>query len=312
MDIRLFFTEMWGGFDFQNNPFINILSNRHNVTIDSSNPNLVISLGKKKYLNALTLYYNAGEPYYPSLSPDIADHFIGSFFFDYENYTRFPSYFMYISHFIQNGIIEGFDFFQKTDREIPKKEKFCCFVGKSMVGKRGRFIEKLNSYKRVETNSPPYNDFQLEFDNSSFNSSIPKINFIQKYKFNIAFENNFRGHHPAFPGSRIENGELVSMAGLTNEKIVEPFVAGTLPIYWGNEKISEEFNSKTFLNLHDFQNDEELIEKIIELDSNENLYTSYFKQKIASNNNFSMEYLSDLFDNIIYKYKDQYFHDQIS
>lgn len=80
MDIRLFFTEMWGGFDFQNNPFINILSNRHNVTIDSSNPNLVISLGKKKYPNALTLYYNAGEPYYPSLSPDIADHFIGSFF----------------------------------------------------------------------------------------------------------------------------------------------------------------------------------------------------------------------------------------
>ena len=104
MNIRLYFTEMWGGFDFHNNPFTDILGRRHNVAIDSVNPNLVITLNKKNYPNALTLYYNAGEPYYPNPSPEIADHFIGSFFLDYENYTRFPTYYMYISHFIKNNL----------------------------------------------------------------------------------------------------------------------------------------------------------------------------------------------------------------
>ena len=99
---------------------------------------------------------------------------------------------------------------------------------------------------------------------------------------------------------------------MTNEKIVEAFIAGTIPIYWGNSKIAEEFNKNTFLNLNDFESEEALIDKIIEIDQNDDLYKSFFKEKIAVNNNFSMEYLSDLFDNILYKYKDQYFHDQIS
>jgi len=312
VDIRLFFTDMWGGFNFEDNPFVDILKHKHNVSIDSSNPNLVISLGKKEYENALTIYYNAGEPYYPNPSPQIADHFIGSFFFEYENYTRFPTYFMYISHFIKNGIIEGFNFFEQEYRNIPEKDKFCCFVGKSLLGKRGRFIEKLNSYKKVETNASPFNDFSLGFDGSSFNSSVPKINFIKNYKFNIAFENNYRGQHASFPGSIIKNGELVNMGGLTNEKIVEPFVAGTIPIYWGNDRVAEEFNRNTFLNLHDFHNEDDLIKKIVELDSNDHLYRSFFSEKIAANKKFSIEYLSDLFDSILYKYKDQYFHDQIS
>lgn len=321
MNIRLYFTEMCGLWNCQDNAYIDILSRRHNVVVDSVNPNLVITQGKKEYPNALTLYFNEGEPYYPNLveennvldpSKGVADHFLGSFFFNYENYSRFSLYYLYILHHIKNGEIGSFDFFNKENREIPQKEKFCSFVARGMVGKRGRFFNKLNSYKKVETSSPPYNDFQIGFDNSAYWSSLPKVNFIKKYKFNLCWEGNWRGNHPAFPGAIIENGEIVNMNGLTNEKIVEAFMGGTIPIYWGNDRISEEFNPNTFLSLHDFNSEEELIERIIEVDNNDDLYRSFFTEKIAANNNFSMDYLSDFFDDILYKYKDQYFHDQVS
>ena len=112
MDIRLFFTEMCGNWNNYDNGYIDILSHRHNVVIDSINPNLVITQGRKVYPNALTLYYNEGEPFYPNLpvvknvfDPDktIADYFLGSFFFDFENYTRFSLYSLYTLHHIKNG-----------------------------------------------------------------------------------------------------------------------------------------------------------------------------------------------------------------
>src|SRR5438309_10477229 len=77
-----------------------------------------------------------------------------------------------------------------------------------------------------------------------------KIEFLKRYKFNIAFEN-------------------ASLPGYTTEKIVEPMAARCLPIYWGNPLIHREFNPKSFLNYVDFRDEAALIERIIELDQND-------------------------------------------
>jgi hypothetical protein len=175
-------------------------------------------------------------------------------------------------------------------------------VSRSMHGKRGRFFEKLNKYKKVETNASPYHDFSIPFDGTSLNSTLPKINHLKDYKFNIAFENNYRAHYSSYPNAIIENGELNNMNGLINEKLVEPFVAGVIPIYWGSDRVHEEFNSNTFLNYFDFNSEDELIEKIIELDNNDNLYNSYFKEPISGPNDIlTLDYLVDMFEEIIKK-----------
>jgi hypothetical protein len=93
------------------------------------------------------------------------------------------------------------------------------------------------------------------------------------------------------------------MSGLISEKLVEPFVSGTIPIYWGSEIVSKEFNSKTFLNYYDFKNENDLIDKIIELDKNDNLYNSYFKEKILNNHMLNISYITNLFDDITNKIK---------
>jgi hypothetical protein len=300
MDIRLHFDNFWGGFNPNDNIWIWILKQKHNVVIDSSNPNLVFTMDlNRKYPNAITVYYS-NEPFYPeqTIVSSLFDFSMSNFFIESPTHIRFPSYYMYVYEFIQTGLINGFSFFQKENRFIPKKTGFCCFVSRSLNGKRGDFFNKLNEYKRVDTNVSPYNHFSIPFDNSSFNSSKPKIEFIKKYKFNISFENDFRGNYPCFPNANVVNGFLTDMSGLISEKLVEPLVSGVIPIYWGSKMVSEEFNTNTFLNYYDFENENNLIDKIIELDNNDDLYNSYFKEKISNNYMIDESYIVDLFDNI--------------
>jgi hypothetical protein len=86
-----------------------------------------------------------------------------------------------------------------------------------------------------------------------------KIAFLSRYKFTIAFENS-------------------SYPGYTTEKIYHPMVAGSLPVYWGNPQIHREFNPKSFVNHHDFANEDEVIERIVEIDRNDGLYKKYLQE----------------------------------
>jgi hypothetical protein len=42
--------------------------------------------------------------------------------------------------------------------------------------------------------------------------------------------------------------------------------------------VAKDFNPKSFLNYHDFPNEEALIERIIEIDRDDNLYLQYMKE----------------------------------
>jgi len=116
-----------------------------------------------------------------------------------------------------------------------------------------------------------------------FPGSRGKIEFLRQYKFNIAFENR-------------------SLAGYTTEKIFEPMVARCLPIYWGNPLIAEEFNPCSFLNRMDFESDEALIEKIIELDRDDAEYLEYLRQPYFHNDKpnlyFNRGRILDFFEKI--------------
>jgi hypothetical protein len=305
MDIRLYFHEFWGDFNKNDNIWLWLLRQNHNVILDDINPNLVITMGTghKPFPNAYTIYY-CNEPYFPNLDDldTIANHFLSNFYIDIPNHTRFPSYYMYIHEFIRTGLISDLSFFKQNNRKIPIKTHFCCFVSKSLNGKRGDFFHKLSKYKQVDTNVLPYGHFNVPYDNSSFNSSKPKIEFIKKYKFNIAFENNYRGGYQCWPNAILNNGYLVDMGGLISEKLIEPFISGTIPIYWGSKMVSNEFNPNTFLNYYDFDSEDKLIEKIIELDNDDNKYNDYFKEPISTTNQANVldfDYIISLLDNII-------------
>ena len=86
-----------------------------------------------------------------------------------------------------------------------------------------------------------------------------KQEFISNYKFNIAFENS-------------------AVRGYTTEKIMDAMTANTLPIYWGNPWIGKDFNERSFINVNAFSSLEEAVQRIVELDTNDEQYLNIMKE----------------------------------
>ena len=119
----------------------------------------------------------------------------------------------------------------------------------------------LSQYKKVDCGGQWMNNIGY--------AVTDKRKFQSEYKFSISFENN--AYRPQFPG-------------YTTEKIMEPMTVNSMPIYWGNPKISEEFNTNSFVNFYDFNNMSDMVEYIIELDKNNELYIEKLKEPWFVNN----------------------------
>ena len=284
-NLKISYQHFWNNFDYKDNIFTWLLRDRYNVIIVDSNPDLIISGGGKRQHDCKCLYFS-GEPYYPNIEyfPEHIHHDIGmsGFYIEDENYLRFPLYLYYYYEFVKKGII-GYDFFD-LDRSIDINEKshFCNFISRGYNGYRSEFVDKLKKYKLVDISYGQHKNISVPGEGGTINGAINKINFIRKYKFTIAFENSSMKQE---------------LDGYTTEKLIEPMIAKSLPLYWGNTRISEDFNTNSFLNIHDYENEDQFIEKIIELDRNDELYKSYFKEKLKNKNNklFNKEYLVDMF-----------------
>ena len=84
-------------------------------------------------------------------------------------------------------------------------------------------------------------------------------------------------------------------------------MARTLPIYWGNPLVHQDFNPGRFLNYYDYESDEALIERIIELDQDDAKYLEYLQQPLfhanRPNEAFDQERLLDQFEIIFHAQK---------
>lgn len=144
--------------------------------------------------------------------------------------------------------------------------KFCNFIysnGSSGEGSilRQEFCKKLMEYKHVDCPGKILNNMSTDdLAPRNGNWAESKINFLKKYKFTIAFENS-------------------SSNGYTTEKLYQPFLAFSIPIYWGNPLVTKDFNPKAFINCNDYDNDfDAIIERIKEIDNNPDLYLAMLRE----------------------------------
>ena len=63
----------------------------------------------------------------------------------------------------------------------------------------------------------------------------------------------------------------------TTEKLVQSMRANTIGIYYGNTQIEKEFNKKSFIDVRNFSSLNESVERIIELDKNNDEYLEILK-----------------------------------
>jgi hypothetical protein len=115
------------------------------------------------------------------------------------------------------------------------------------------------------------------------------LNVLGSYKFMICFENT-------------------KMETYSTEKIVNPYIARTIPIYWGSHNIKNIFNPDSMLFLED-ETDEsftKLINKVMELDNDDQKYLEFINRPIFSkdnikfwNENYTLDSLGNKINNIL-------------
>ena len=162
--------------------------------------------------------------------------------------------------------------------------KFCNFiysqdwVGEGAVLRRQFCQAVMDRYKHVDCpgfvlNNMPKGAIAERWTGGSCGNGVVstgwsdgKLEFLRNYKFTIAFENT-------------------SMSGLTTEKLVQPFQANSIPIYWGNPDVAELFNPKAFINCHEYNGDfDSIIARVKELDEDKAKYLSMLRESPLRDN----------------------------
>ena len=147
-----------------------------------------------------------------------------------------------------------------VDEIISQRRKFCSFmVSNHRARQRIEFYNRLSAYRPVDSGGRYLNNIGGPIEPGRQNKEA----WLRNYKFNITFENT-------------------SYPGYTTEKILETFVSGSIPIYWGSPLIGLDFNPKAFINCHDFRSFDEVIEHVKEVDQDEALYRDYLSQPMLT------------------------------
>ncbi|MEP7323856.1 MAG: glycosyltransferase family 10 [Saprospiraceae bacterium] len=245
------FSDFWPELDPDSNIFVNTLRKIMHVEIRPVNPDLVFFsyYGKSHIKYRCPKVFYTGENYRPDYNA--CDFSIS---FDYpvtERNFRLPLYPLY-------GDIYELCKPKDAVSILKSKTKFCNFVVSNPQGKeRNKFFKQLSKYKKVDSGG--------RFMNNIGHPVTDKNAFVQQYKFTLAFENS-------------------SYPGYTTEKIFQPMMVDSMPVYWGNPLIHLDFNTKSFINVNDYPDFESAIEQVIALDKDDDLYLQYMNQPYFLNN----------------------------
>lgn len=269
--IKLRFTDFWVDLNYVESVFYKLLSNRYDIEL-SDNPDYIIySVFGYDYLkyDCIRIFYT-GEQVCPDF--DIADYAIGfeTMIFD-DRYIRFPLFALSYSPEKLTSIESDF---QEINIDNFVKRDFAVFTysNSKATSSRDQFYQKLNQVKQVTSPGKHLN-------NTGFFIS-DKVAFENKFKFSIAFEN-------------------ASYRGYLTEKILDSFAANTIPIYYGDEIIENDFHPESFINLHNFNNFDEAIEYILTIENDSERLQKMLKHiKFKDHVYLYQEQLIDFFDNI--------------
>jgi len=124
-----------------------------------------------------------------------------------------------------------------TDNEIDyivnQKQNFCNFFYSHKVPYREHFFEELSKYKKVDAPGKSMNNMPSIDKKYTGNMWEQKRQFLNNYKFTIAFENY------VYPGYQ-------------TEKLYDSMLSNSLPIYFGDPFVGNIFNTGSFLNVLDY------------------------------------------------------------
>lgn len=279
MKLKINFVDFWPDFIKDNNYFFHLLSTKYEVVIDEEDPDLLffsVDFSRRKerdkYINhRCKKIFFAGENVRPNLDgPESVDSLglsIGksdfSFTFDFTdhpNHYRLPLWSMQIDWFNKGGYVNPQFILPENkihDNEYIRKpkNKFCAFIFNNLIPLRVEPYNKVSKYKQVDGYGKPFGNW--------FYGERIKYDILSDYKFSLCLENS-----------------ISPVGGYYTEKLFHAKTAGTVPLYWSDDKCSNDFNVNSFVNLNDFESMDHFVEKIIEIDNSSSLYQKYLNEPL--------------------------------
>jgi len=159
-------------------------------------------------------------------------------------------------------------------KKIENFQRFCAFtVSNPSNSLRINHFELLSSYKKIHAyGKVKMNSLELKkiSENKYWRDAKDEFFLTHPHKFMMTYENS---SYPYY----------------CTEKLMDAFLTGSLPIYWGDPKVEEDWNSKAFINImktpnwldfiKEVDNDKSVFDEMI----NEPVFTEEQKQKLITN-----------------------------
>lgn len=126
-------------------------------------------------------------------------------------------------------------------RRMTERKRFCNFVYSNETSIRAEFFLWLNEARPVGSYGRVLNK-----SGNRVEGRQGKMAILADSTFTIAFENQFA-------------------SGYVTEKLVEPLLAGSIPIYWGAAEAKTDFNPDAFVYAEDFASMQDLVRYVLRL-----------------------------------------------
>lgn len=270
MILKINFCDFYKEFNKEDNYFTRIIEKYYEGYEISGRPDFLFyscyGTEHLKYKNCVKIFYT-GEP----VSPDFneCDYAIGYDWISFEDrYYRRPLWLTESDYSLDD---------LNTSSEYALKRRFCNFIYSNSGYGEGAELRKkvalsLSKYKHVDCPGKVLNNMKSEIANrEDADWRKSKVEFISKYKFTIAFENT-------------------AVVGYSTEKLLHPLLAKSVPIYWGDPKVEREFDKNSFVYCNEYDGDvDKIVERIIELDNNDEEYLKMIYSNRILNRNVNQE-----------------------
>lgn len=234
------------------------------ITIDHENYDLIIdghwrdeAITNRK---SIKLYFTQ-EAHKPDLKK--YDLSIGFDRIDDEKYIRIPLYYMWYKQKISTSL--------RRDKRCNPKEKpyFACFLVSRPSSENPKLYDgcvareslfyKLSNYKKVMSGGKFLNNIGKRV---SKNSKAQRDKWLSNCKFMISYENQ------KYPG-------------YITEKPFQSYLTGSIPIYYATEDYKKDINPEAVIFAENFKNEDELVDYIIKVDNDDNMYCDIYNQPLV-------------------------------
>ncbi len=257
--IRFKITDVWRSFRAEDSPLLADFNTRYN-TIESDSPDVVFfSVYGDDHLNypAARKVFFSHEAVYPDFR--YCDY-AASFYYPAQTsrHLYWPNYLARFGYAAIDTIATRH--VDVPDLEYRRHDAQCTFVASNNTARvRRSLFNALSSRVQVLSGGRFANNIGGPLPGDDDYSSF--FEFVGRGRFNLACENS-------------------RAPGYVTEKIVAALIAGTVPIFWGDDYVSELFNPRCFLNLDDFTDPDALVDRVIEIDGDVEAWLDMRRQPV--------------------------------